>query len=105
MIKNSFEVGPEGWHSYDYLGEIVAGAGIFVLTSWQREGGVNNSGFIWADQSRWSTDVPERPISILALIHYRNWVGLDPIDLRQAEVSDFLRGDDLRLYGAEPLCA
>ena len=94
MIRNSFDVGPEGWHSYDYHGEIVTGAGIFVLATWQREGGVNDSGFIWADQSRWSTDVPERPISILALIHYRNWVGLGPIDLRQAEVSVYLRGDD-----------
>ena len=101
MIRNSFALGPEGWHSYDYHGEIVAGAGIYVLTTWQREGGVNNSGFIWSDQSRWSTDVPERPISILALIHYRSWVGLKPIDLRQADVSVYLRGDDLRLYGAE----
>ncbi len=101
VIRNSFGVGPEGWHSYDYHGEIVTGAGIFVLTTWQREGGVNGGGFIWADQSRWSTDVPERPISILALIHYRSWVGLEPIDLRGCEVSVYLRGDDLRLYGAE----
>ena len=101
MIRNSFCVGPEGWHSYDYHGEIVTGAGIFVLTTWQKEGGVNGGGCIWADQSRWSTDVPERPISILALIHYRNWVGLDPIDLRGCEASVYLRGDNLRLYGAE----
>ncbi len=101
VIRNSFGVGPEGWHSYDYHGEIVTGAGIFVLTTWQKEGGVNGGAFIWADQSRWSTDVPERPISILALIHYRNWVGLGPIDLRECEVSVYLRGDDLRLYGAE----
>ena len=100
MIRNNFDIGPEGWHSYDYHGEIVTGAGIFVLATWQREGGVDGSGFIWADQSRWSTDVPERPISILALIHYRNWVGLGPVDLRQAEVSVYLRGDDLKLYGA-----
>lgn len=99
-IRNSFDVGPEGWHSYDYHGEIVTGAGIFVLTTWQKEGGVDGGGCIWADQSRWSTDVPERPISILALIHYRNWVGLDPIDLRGCEVSVYLKGDDLRLYGA-----
>ena len=58
MIRNSFDLGPEGWHSYDYHGEIVTGAGIYVLATWQREGGVEGSGFIWADQSRWSTDVP-----------------------------------------------
>ena len=101
MIKNSFALGPEGWHSYDYHGSIVAGSGIFVLTTWERKGGVDNSGFVWADQSRWSADVPERPISILALIHYRGWVGLEPVDLRQAEVSVYLRGYDLQLYGAE----
>ena len=38
MIRNSFGVGPEGWHSYDYHGEIVTGAGIFPLTTWQKEG-------------------------------------------------------------------
>ena len=27
VIRNSFGVGPEGWHSYDYHGEIVTGAG------------------------------------------------------------------------------
>ena len=101
MIKNGFEKGPEGWHSYDYHAEIVTGAGIFVLTTWQKEGGVNNSGYIWADQSRWSTDVPERPISILSLIFYRGWIGKDPLDLREAKVSVYLRGDDLHLYGAK----
>ena len=101
MIANGFEKGPEGWHSYDYHAEIVTGAGIFVLTTWQKEGGVNNSGYIWADQSRWSTDVPERPISILPLIFYRGWIGEDPLDLRQARASVYLKGDDLRLYGAK----
>ena len=100
MIVNSFDKGPEGWHSYDYHASMVTGAA-FILTTWQSEGGVNNSGYIWADQSRWSTDVPERPISILSLIFYRNWIAKDPVDLREAEVSVYLRGDDLQLYGAE----
>ena len=101
MIKNSFEKGPEGWHSYDYHAGIVAGAGIFLLTTWQREGGVDNSGYVWADQSRWSTDTPERPISILPLIFFRRWIGKDPIALREAKVSVYLRGDDLHLYDAQ----
>ena len=100
MIKNSFDKGPEGWHSYDYHAHMVTGAA-FGLTTWEKEGGVNNSGYIWTDQSRWSTDVPERPISILALIFCRNWIDQDPIDLREAEISVYLRGDDLLLYGAE----
>jgi hypothetical protein len=102
MIKNSFEKGPEGWHSYDYHADVVAGIpGFYVLTTWEKEGGVDNTGYVWADQTRWSTDVPEMPISILALISYRRWTGQEPIDLREAKVSVYLRADDLHLYGAE----
>jgi hypothetical protein len=101
MIRNSFEKGPEGWCSYDYHASIVAdGANIFVLTTWQRNGGVDDSGHIWTDHRRWSADTPEQPLSILPLIYYRNWMGDDPIDLREAEVSVYLRGDNLRLDGA-----
>lgn len=104
MIKNSFEKGPEGWHSYDYHASIVAGVNdIFIQTTWQREGGVDNSGYVWANESHWSADVPERPVSILALILYRSWVGEDPVDLREAEVSVYLRGDGLQLFGAQCL--
>lgn len=45
---------------------------------------------------QWSADTPEQPVSILALIHYRNWVDLGPIDLRGAQLSVYLRGDDLQ---------
>lgn len=100
MIKNSFDIGPESWHSYDYHAFIVSGAGFMVLTNWQKDDGVNNSGYVWAHQAHWSTDVPEQPISILPLIFYRRWIGKEPIDLREATVSVYLRGDDLQLYGA-----
>ena len=101
MIRNSFEKGPEGWCSYDYHASIVAdGQNIFVLTTWQRNGGVGDSGHIWTDHRRWSADTPEQPISILPLIYYRNWLGEDPLDLREADVSVHLRGDNLRLDGA-----
>ena len=104
MIKNSFEKGPEGWCSYDYHESIVAGGtNIFVLTTWARQGGVNDGGYVWADPSRWSADVPERPVSILPLLFYRGWVGEDPIDLREAEVSVYLRGDNLQLFGGQCL--
>lgn len=102
MVKNTFDKGPDGWCSYDYHASIVAdGRNIFILTTWQKEGGVNNSGYVWTDHRRWSTDAPERPISILALIFYRNWINAGPLDLRDAELSVYLRGDNLQLHGAE----
>lgn len=102
MVRNTFDKGPESWCSYDYHACIVNdGHNIFILTTWQKEGGVNNSGYIWTDHRRWSADVPERPVSILALIFYRNWVNAEPLDLREAEVSVHLRGDGLQLHGAQ----
>ena len=102
IISNSFERGPEGWCSYEYHASMVAGGqNIFILTSWRPGGGVGNGGYVWADQSRWSADTPEKPLSILPLIHYRSWVNEDPVDLRDAELAVYLRGDDLVLDGAE----
>ena len=100
-VVNTFEKGPEGWCSYEYHASVVAGENYFVLTTWDEDGGSDDSGCVWADHTRWSTDTPERPVSILPLILYRNWVGESPIDLREAELSVQLRGDDLQLAGAE----
>ena len=101
MVRNRFEKGPEGWCSYDYHASVTAGDEIFVLASWNSSGGVDNSGYIWSDHHRWSVDTPEKPISILAFIHYRAWVGADPLDLRDAAVSFYLRGDDLNINSAK----
>ena len=101
MVKNSFEHGPEGWCSYDYHASVVARRNVFILATWEKEGGVGNSGYVWVDHARWSADTPEKPLSILPLIFYRGWVDADPIDLRGAEVSVYLRGDDLQLDGAQ----
>ena len=98
---NTFEKSPEGWCSYDYHASMIAGANYFVLTTWDERGGSDESGCVWADHTRWSTDAPERPISILPLILYRSWVGESSIDLRGAELSVQLRGDDLQLAGAQ----
>ena len=38
---------------------------------------------------------------MLPLIFYRSWINEDPIDLVNAEVSVYLRGDNLRLDGAQ----
>ena len=100
MIRNSFDEGPEGWCSYDYHWSIVAGGrNIFILSAWQSAGGVNDSGYIWADEKQWSADTPERPVSVLPLLTYANWMGREPLDLREAQVSVYLRGDDLQLFG------
>jgi len=101
MIRNSFDRGPEGWCSYDYHWSIVAkGRNIFILTTWESSGGVNNSGYVWCDETRWSADTPESPVSLLPFITYLNWTGLGPLDLREARVSVYLRGDNLQLHGA-----
>jgi len=102
IIHNTFDKGPESWCSYDYHHCIISGSGkreIFVLGSWAPTGGVKDSGYVWTDHTTWSTDTPEQPISILALMTYRNWSNADPVDLRGAEVSVYLRGDHLRLFG------
>jgi hypothetical protein len=101
VVKNNFDKGPEGWCSYDYHASIVDdGVNVFVLTVWAKAGGVNDSGYVWTNHRRWSADVPESPVSILPLIFYQRWAGADPIDLRGAEVSVYLRGDDLQRHGA-----
>jgi hypothetical protein len=102
MIKNSFDQGPEGWCSYDYHWSIVAkGRNIFILTTWEPTGGVHDSGYVWCDETRWSADTPESPVSVLPFITYTHWVGREPLDLREAQVSVYLRGDGLQLHGAQ----
>ncbi|MBI3943496.1 MAG: hypothetical protein HY326_10830 [Chloroflexi bacterium] len=102
MIKNSFDKGPESWYSYDYHASIVSGGyNIFKMVTFRRQGGVNDSGYVWTDHLRWSADTPESPLSILPLLTYRSWINADPIDLRGAQVSVYLRGDNLNLNGAK----
>ena len=100
-MKYSFDVGPEGWCSYDYHGCVRAGRNIFILAVWQRSGGVDDGGYIWSDEHGWSADTPENPISVFPFTLKRNWIGGGPIDLRNAEVSVYLRGDGLQLHGGQ----
>ena len=102
-MKYSFDVGPEGWCSYDYHGCVRAGRNIFILAVWQRSGGVDDGGYIWSDEHGWSADTPENPISVFPFTLKRNWIGYGPIDLRNAEVSVYLRGDGLQLHGGTVL--
>ncbi len=101
MIRNSFEKGPQSWCSYDYHASMVnGGTNVFIQATWVPQGGVDNSGYIWTDNTRWSADTPERPLSILPLLFYQNWIDGDPVDLRNTELSVFLRGEGLNLDGA-----
>ena len=102
-MKTTFDKGPEGWCSYDYHGSVTGGKNIFILTTHERSGGVNDSGYVWCDEHRWSADTPEVPLSILPLLYYRSWTNDGPVDLREAEVSVYLRGDGLDVYGAKCL--
>lgn len=100
MIRNDFALGPQGWCSYDYHGSVVAGRNMFILTTWEPAGGPDGAGHVWTTHHRWSADTPEVPLSILPLIHYRGWIDEGKIDLRDATLSVYLRGDDLLLDGA-----
>ena len=99
-MKNTFDIGPEAWCSYEYHASVVSGRNIFILATWSPTGGVNDSVHIWTDESCWSADTPEVPLSILPFIYYRKWVNEGPLDLRDAKVSVYLRGDALELDGA-----
>lgn len=102
MVRNGFERGPQGWCSYDYHASMVDdGVNVFILAVWQPQGGPGGAGCVWTDHRRWSADTPERPLSILPLIFYRNWIDEGPIDLRGTAMSAYLRGDGLKLDGAK----
>jgi hypothetical protein len=101
VVLNSFNSDREGWQAYDYNGGIAGGGNVFLPLHWEKSGGVGKTGYVWADDSQWRIDTPELPNSILAFIIYRNWVNGQPLDLREAEVSVYLRGDHLDLKGAQ----
>ena len=83
-MKSSFDVGQEGWCSYDYNGCIRADRRMMVLTVWEPAGGADGGGYVWADEHGWSADTPESPVSVLPLMLYRYWVDEGPLDLRGA---------------------
>lgn len=105
LVINNFNTSGESWKIYDYNGlpfPQMGGNNVFYDVTWESSGGVGNSGYVWADASRWRIDVPEDPDSILSLIYYNRWVTpqSEYRDLRQTNVSVYLRGDNLDLKGA-----
>ena len=103
VIKNQFDENREGWQIYDFHGGKPGCGNVFFPATWEHTGGVANSGYIWADDSRWRVDTPETPHSILPFIIYRQWVDGKALDIRGAKVSLYLRGDNLHLQGAKCL--
>lgn len=99
-IAHTFEAGADHWQVYDYTGGKKGGPSVFHLVTWERAGGVKDSGYVWADDSRWRIDTPEKPESILAFFTRRSYARLGPVDLRGAELSVHLRGDKLDPKGA-----
>lgn len=98
-FATSFDTESSNWVSYDYKEEIPQN--IFFPVTQENSSGVNNTGYIWTDSSRWGEDTPENPHSILALLTYRQWAEAGKIDLRGATVSVYLRGDGLDLKGGK----
>ena len=103
LVSNHFDESREGWRIYDYNGGKPGGGNVFFPATWEKSGGVEDSGYIWADDSKWRVDVPEQPHSILPFIIYRDWVDGKALDIRGAKLSVFLRGDKLDLKGARCL--
>jgi len=102
-VRNQFNEGREGWRIYDYNGGKAGGGNVFFPAVWEKSGGVENSGYIWADDSKWRIDTPEEPDSILPFIIYRVWVKEKALDVRGAKLSLYLRGDELDLKRAKCL--
>ena len=102
-MKHTFDRGPEGFCSYEYHAGKRARRNMFILVIWEKSGGINDSGYIWSDEHGWSADTPEDPISVFPFDLRRQWVGEGPVDLRNADVSVYLRGDGLELHGSKAL--
>ena len=100
-LKNTFNTGPQGWCSYDYHWSVVSKSNCFILGNWESSGGVEGSGYIWTDHTRWSADTPEDPVSILPFLTYTHWTNVEPLDLRDANISVYIRSDNLKLNGAK----
>ena len=98
-MKFCFDTGSEKWAVYEYEASVVEGRNVFLPVTWVESGGVRDSGYVYAEDLQWSIDTPEVPHSILAFIYYRKWNNDGPVDIRDAPLSVYLRGDNLDLKG------
>ena len=51
-----------GWQIYDYNGGKAGGGNVFFPATWEKAGGVGDSGYIWADDSRCASTRPKTRI-------------------------------------------
>lgn len=99
---NPFDASPSGWMVYDYNGTGgLGGNNVWYPVGWQQTGGINDTGYIIADDSKWRIDELESPMSVLPLIIYWSWFSLrTTFNLGNVTLALYLRGHNLDLKGA-----
>ena len=99
--NQTFDIGRDYWSSYDFTGGVPGEVNVFYPTSWTSKGGVDDTGYIWSDDSRWRIDTPEVPEQVFAFEIRGEWV--DPAftlsDFDGYTASFYLKGDNLDLKG------
>ncbi len=98
ILLNSFDSSSSNWRSYWWgiAGDVAIDR--FYSVTWENSGGVGDTGYVWTDDIRWSIDWPDSN-SILAFIKYQSWDGNPQLNLQNAVVSVYLRGEALDLKG------
>lgn len=97
LVLNNFESDPVDWRIYNWWLEGEIARDSFSAVSVENHGGVDDSGYIWADDTRWGIDWPDT--SILCFVTYGSWQGIPSLDLRSAQVTVYLRAESLDLKG------
>ena len=100
-LHQTFDHDYEMWAAYDYAACLATDHDVYRPANWEKRGGVNDSGYVWVDDTQWSVDTPENPVSILAIMTWRQWFLRGPADLRNATLTVHLRGENLNLRGGK----
>ena len=100
-MKHDFDIGPEGWCSYDYEGCVRAGRNIFVLAAWSPTGRHRRLRPHLDESGRLERGHPRGP-HLRIRIHAAPAMGRrgGSYNILGADVSLYLRGDGLTLHGA-----
>jgi hypothetical protein len=106
IVYNDFDRGHNsgGWAIYEWIpskvGGVIGATHNLHPVSLEDCNGVDDSGYAWADDTRWTIDVPDSN-SILPFLFYDVYKPLRRGDLRNAVVSVYLRGKGLDLKGGK----
>ena len=100
ILLNNFDSSSMNWGSYWWglSGEVPIQ--YFYPVAWENMGGEGDTGYVWTDDTRWSIDYPDSS-SILAFVKYQSWDGNPQLNLQNAVVSVYVRGEALDLKGAK----